>query len=142
MRENTHVGVYAVIENNQNLVLIKKNRGPYKGLLDLPGGKIEYGETPETALIREVKEETNLNTEKIEIRTFRSNYIEYQTEDGEIERLQHFASIYKVEVESLVGMNFESDGEDSDGAGTYEVNNLDENQLTPFAFAEVVLLRK
>lgn len=35
----------------------------HKETWDLPGGKIEYGEEPENALAREVKEETGLDVE-------------------------------------------------------------------------------
>jgi ADP-ribose pyrophosphatase YjhB (NUDIX family) len=33
-------------------------------MLALPGGYIEYNETPEDAVLRELKEETNLDGEK------------------------------------------------------------------------------
>ena len=39
--------------------MIRKARGSYTGLYDLPGGSPEEGETPEQTLAREIKEETN-----------------------------------------------------------------------------------
>lgn len=40
------------------LVLVKEN-----GTLDLPGGRVEKGETVKSALIREIKEETGLKVQ-------------------------------------------------------------------------------
>ena len=52
----------------------KKNRifatargyGDYKGYWEFPGGKIEAGETPQQALVREIKEELNLEVETLQ----------------------------------------------------------------------------
>ncbi len=56
--------VDAVIEdNNRNVILIKRKYHPYKGKYALPGGFIKYNEDPEQAVIREVREETNLAVE-------------------------------------------------------------------------------
>ncbi|MFX1287148.1 MAG: NUDIX domain-containing protein, partial [Promethearchaeota archaeon] len=53
--------VDAVIQDdNQNIVLIKRRYAPYKDKYALPGGFIKYNEDPEQAVIREVREETNL----------------------------------------------------------------------------------
>jgi 8-oxo-dGTP diphosphatase len=41
-------------------VFIKRKNPPYKGSWALPGGFVEYGETVEEAVIREVKEETGI----------------------------------------------------------------------------------
>ncbi len=58
--------VDAVIEDDSgNIVLIQRKYPPFKDYYALPGGFIEKGETPEQALIREVKEETNLNVKII-----------------------------------------------------------------------------
>lgn len=63
--------VDAVIEDGKgNVVLIKRKYPPYQGFYALPGGSVEKGEKSKEALVREVREETNLNvdiTDKIRI---------------------------------------------------------------------------
>ena len=53
-KNKNHFGVYAIILKGNSILLIKKSRGPYKGKLDLPGGRQELGETHLETLIREV----------------------------------------------------------------------------------------
>jgi len=48
----------------QIIIIERKNR-PFKNKLALPGGFVRHEETPETAIIREVKEETNLDIKNI-----------------------------------------------------------------------------
>ncbi|MHA2181040.1 MAG: NUDIX domain-containing protein [Promethearchaeota archaeon] len=58
--------VDAIIEDGKgNLVLIKRKYPPFQNFYALPGGFIEENEKPEEALLREVKEETNLNVKII-----------------------------------------------------------------------------
>ncbi len=52
-------------DDKQNIILIKRKYAPYKGNYALPGGFIKYNEDPEQAVIREVREETNLAIEII-----------------------------------------------------------------------------
>lgn len=59
--------VDAVIEDGKgNLVLIKRKYPPFQNFYALPGGFIKKNEKPEAALIREAKEETNLDVKIIE----------------------------------------------------------------------------
>ena len=48
-------------EKNEVLISLRKNRSEYNNLWEFPGGKVESGETPEGALIREIKEELNID---------------------------------------------------------------------------------
>jgi 8-oxo-dGTP diphosphatase len=42
------------------LLLVQRGHDPHRGLWSLPGGRIEAGESPEQAVVREVREETGL----------------------------------------------------------------------------------
>jgi 8-oxo-dGTP diphosphatase len=53
----------AVIIQKKKLVLIKRANPPFKGKYALPGGFVEYNETVEDAVVREMEEETGLKTE-------------------------------------------------------------------------------
>ena len=58
--ERPIVGVGAVIVDEGKVVLIRRKYEPLKGHWSLPGGMVEIGETLETALTREMLEETGL----------------------------------------------------------------------------------
>lgn len=49
--------VAAVIRDGKRIFATARGYGDYKGGWEFPGGKIEPGETPETALEREIEEE-------------------------------------------------------------------------------------
>ncbi|MEG0073553.1 MAG: (deoxy)nucleoside triphosphate pyrophosphohydrolase [Clostridia bacterium] len=54
--------VAAVIKENDKILIAKRNlKKSQGGLWEFPGGKIEVGETSEEALIREIKEELDVN---------------------------------------------------------------------------------
>jgi mutator protein MutT len=53
--------VGAVVHDAQGrLLLIQRGHAPAQGRWTLPGGRVEPGETPEAAVVREVREETGL----------------------------------------------------------------------------------
>ena len=61
-----HFGVYGSIIKDDKILLIKKARGPYTGMYDLPGGSQEKGESHADTLKREIKEETGCDVIKAE----------------------------------------------------------------------------
>ncbi len=67
-----HVGVKALIENNQGEVLLLKapawEKGNIEAHWDIPGGRIQEGQTADAALNREIKEETGVK--KVEYSEF------------------------------------------------------------------------
>jgi 8-oxo-dGTP diphosphatase len=61
--ERPIVGVGAVVVEGGRVLLIKRKYEPLKGHWSLPGGMVEIGETLETALTREMVEETGLRVD-------------------------------------------------------------------------------
>ena len=55
--------VAAVIRKDDTIFATQRGYGEYKGGWEFPGGKIEAGETPEEALVREIKEELDTEIE-------------------------------------------------------------------------------
>ena len=51
------IRVVAVIKNENKIFATARGYGEFKGQWEFPGGKIEAGETPQEALVREIKEE-------------------------------------------------------------------------------------
>ena len=49
--------VAAVIKDNDKVFATARGYGEFKGWWEFPGGKIEEGETPQQALVREMREE-------------------------------------------------------------------------------------
>ena len=56
-----------IFDDDFNFILIKRKNDPYKDCWALPGGFVEYGESVETAAIREAKEETSIDVELIDL---------------------------------------------------------------------------
>jgi len=56
-----------IFDDDYNFILIKRQNDPYKDCWALPGGFVEYGESVETAAIREAKEETSIDVELIDL---------------------------------------------------------------------------
>jgi len=57
------LAVSAAIFREGKVLLVRRSRSPGKGFYSLPGGRVEFGESLEVALHREVDEETGLRIE-------------------------------------------------------------------------------
>lgn len=57
------IGVGAVIIHKGKILLAKRGSEPGKNKWSIPGGLVELGETVRDTVVREVKEESNLNVE-------------------------------------------------------------------------------
>lgn len=56
----TAAAIGTAVRENGDVLLIQRQKEPYSGLWSIPGGKIEFGEHPDAAALREFQEETGL----------------------------------------------------------------------------------
>lgn len=56
-------GVGVAIVDGTRLLVIRRGRGPGRGLWAVPGGKVDYGESLEETAVREAREETGFDVE-------------------------------------------------------------------------------
>lgn len=130
-------GAYGVVKQDSKILFTLKKSGPYKGLWGLPGGAIEFGETPEETLKRELLEETALAAAQLELLSIATAICEYN-DQGELYQFHHIGIIYKVlRITLLSDLIPEEEGR------WVSLKNIKQEELTPFArhvFKESLLI--
>ncbi len=87
-----------IINNQQEVLLLTREKSDFMGGIDeLPSGNMEENETIKEALIREVKEETNLEVKEIKQYI---NYFDYLSGSGKKARQYNF--LVEVETKEIV----------------------------------------
>ena len=129
------LGAYGLVINNNKILLIKKNGGPYDGKLDLPGGTIEFGETPADALKRELQEEVGILVKEYELFDANSVSFNWQYEDSVI-NVHHIGIFYSIlkydgKIKSKVEITDQND--DSLGANFYQIDSIKKKDLSKIA---------
>lgn len=75
---NPVAAVAGLIKNsNGDLLMVRRAQDPQLGMLDLPGGFVEVGESAEEALSREIREELNLEVDACHFIKSHPNEYEY-----------------------------------------------------------------
>lgn len=98
--------VAAIIKRGGEVLATQRGHGDFVGGWEFPGGKIEQGETPEEALVREIHEELGVAIEVDELvmvvdydyETFHLHMLCFLCHevDGEIELREHLAARWLV----------------------------------------------
>lgn len=140
MKDTRHLGVYGVIINNDEILLVRKKRGAYTGKLDLPGGSIEHGETPIETLKRELMEETNSIVKNATIFDADSVLVEWSHDDTK-ENMHHIGIIYKVEIEDNINVKMDPDGLDSLGSSWYKIKDINKDMVSPLTYRALVKMK-
>ena len=84
--ERPIAGVGVVVFRNEEVLLVKRKKAPYKGQWSIPGGKQELGETVTQAARRELMEETGVEVNELTL----IDVIDIIVPDEEGKILYHF----------------------------------------------------
>lgn len=91
--------VGALIFKDKKILVVRRSVNEFlPGLIEIPSGKVDKGESIDEALIREVKEETNLDV--IKIKNYVGNF-DYQSQSGKKSRQLNFIA----QVEGSISLN-------------------------------------
>ena len=113
--------VAAIIKKDDKVFITERGHGEFKGKWEFPGGKIELGETPEEAIIREIKEELKSIIKVIKYfgeindthgdKIFNVKFYICELVDGDLELTEHLASRWVEPKNILVDEFMEADKE-------------------------------
>ena len=140
MKEHKHLGAYALILKDNQILLIKKITGPYDGKLDLPGGTIEFSETPEETLKRELLEETGIYVIDYELFDANSVTVVWKPQENLEVKTHHIGIFYKIlnyKNEIKKEIQIDEINDDSLGAEFYDIDKLTKDNLSAIAILEL-----
>lgn len=119
--------VDVILQRDSRVLMIRREKDPFKDHLALPGGFVNEGETVEEAMKREAKEETSLEVEPIDILGAYS--------DPKRDPRKHILSIVFV---GIITGGQERAGDDAAGIEWVELARIDKQKL---AFDHARMLR-
>jgi 8-oxo-dGTP diphosphatase len=122
MNKYPSIGVGVIIEKDQKVLLIKRRNVHGAGSWSTPGGHLDYGETPEDCAIRETKEETNLDIQKVKFRTITNDIFESEG--------KHYITIW-MEGEVLSGEPMVNAADELSKVGWFSWHELPEPLFLP-----------
>jgi len=133
MKKLTQIGAYGLIEENGRVLLTKHSEGPYKGLLDLPGGDFVHGETARQCVERQIQKDSELNISELKLLDVLTDRISWSNNNN-LEDLHMICILFNInaKIKKL---------KDSSLAW-FDLKEISDNQLTPVAIKAINDLRK
>ena len=115
-------GAFITKDKGHSLLLVKRTKAPDAGYWSIPGGAVEFGETFEQAVIREIREETGLHIEIKELLSLTDHISE--------DRLTHWVTPqYCAHIVGGTLQNLEPDKHDA--LEWFDINNLPDQLTMP-----------
>ncbi len=132
VQRQQEISVYGVIVQDHQILLVQKSSGPNKGLWDLPGGKIQFGESPDTTLIREVLEETGLEISTVSYLKSDAQVVNYTDPEHGKMTMHLVGFIFKVKPKHTLSLAPKEDDVDLICTKWCDYSELDVDTLSPF----------
>ncbi len=145
-----HHGIYGIILNNDQILLVLKSRGPYTGMWDLPGGaplknqavsgQLDGGSRSESeaqTLYREIYEETGIRV--LTAHCLSKLAVTLKLESG---LFHHTGVLYSIDTYETSDANMSVEKEDVHRAQWFKLSSMSKIKLSPFAQQAVELVLK
>lgn len=133
-------GAYGLIIEDNKILLIKKFGGPYDGKLDLPGGTIEFGESPKKALKRELMEEVGIEVVRCALCDADSVSFDWLYKEDVLVKVFHtviFFEVFDFKNDIKKENKVDEVNDDSLGADFYDITKLSKSELSAIAIMEL-----
>ncbi len=137
IKQQMHIGVYGLMEENKKILVVHKSRGPYTGLFDLPGGRPQHGESVATTLSREFLEETGITLNTFSLLKNQTFLVSYINANGEPCEFYHIALIYRIDQAELTNFNAKIVEEDVQGASWIPRQELSKQNSSPLLLGAI-----
>lgn len=99
------VSAVALIDIDHRVLIAQRPEGKsLAGLWEFPGGKVEIGETPEMALVRELKEELGIDISESCLAPF--TFASYTYDDFHLVMPLYLCRVWKGEITPMEGQRF------------------------------------
>ena len=115
------VAVGGIVVSDGRLLLVRRGRGAGIGRWSVPGGRVDFGETLEQAVVRELREETGLEVAVV-------RFLGFAERIGDTPRPYHFVILDFV-AEALDPEASPQAGDDATEATWVSLDRLDELPL-------------
>lgn len=121
--------VLASLIHNDKILLIKRNKQPFKDLWGMPGGKVEFSEHIDKAIIREILEETGLIIKPRRLLAVLSEiFVDKNKKDKPLYHSIIF--LYDTLIENPLSLKKSSEGD----LKWFDLKNLPKGQIIPSDF--------
>jgi 8-oxo-dGTP pyrophosphatase MutT (NUDIX family) len=124
-----HIGVYGVYVKGNDLLVVKKTRGPYINRYDLPGGSFDTNESIQDCLVREMIEEVGYEFEPYKMIGTYDYLIPWEQENNHT-HVHHIALYFEVRSnKEIQRINIVAD--DTEGFEFVGINHLSSENSSP-----------
>ena len=124
MTKQTHIGAYGLIENDGKILLAKQTKGPYKGMLGLPGGGFLHGETARDCVARQMEKNSDINIDDLKLFDVLTDKITWQNDEN-LENLHLICILFNIKANILKLKDSNTQW--------FDIKSIDFENLTPIA---------
>lgn len=115
-------GAFITKDGGRSVLLVRRKKDPDVGCWSIPGGAVEFGETFEQAVVREIREETGLDIEIKELLSLTDHISE--------DRATHWVTPQYLA--NIVGGTLQNlEPEKHDALEWFDINNLPDHLTMP-----------